>query len=74
MKLEINKKWELLVKKSIEKIETFNVSSKRKKLKNSIESKTEVITSLQAEIKEEQAILDWITKNVKEELEEDFSK
>lgn len=71
MKYSINDKWQLVVVRTVEKVEVFDLHSKRKELRTSIDSKREVMESLKEEIERDVEILKWIKENTKEEEQEE---
>ena len=71
MNYSINDKWQLVVTRTVEKVEVFNLREKRKELRASIDSKKEVMEQLKEDIKREVEILKWIQENKKEDVDED---
>lgn len=72
MKYSINEKWQLVVVRTVEKVEVFDLRSKRKELRTSIDSKREVMESLKEEIERDLAMLKWIRENTKEDESEEI--
>ena len=65
MKYSINDRGQLVVTKTVEKVETYDIKEKRRELRSSIDSKREVITSLREEMEGETEMLKWIVENTK---------
>lgn len=72
MNYSINEKGQLVVIRTVEKVEVFDLRSKRQELRTSIDSKREVMESLKEEIDRDVAILKWIRENTKEEGKEEI--
>ena len=62
MQYSINDKWELIVTRTIEISDSYNLQKKIKELKISIKSKKEAVDNLNKELEEERDLLKWIKK------------
>ena len=62
MQYSINDKWELIVTRTIEISDSYNLQKKIKELKISIKSKKEAVDNLTRELEEERDLLKWIKK------------